>query len=291
MEANKFEKEIQQKLNQRKIQPSDSAWERLSDKLDSEGQQKKKGWLLYIGYAASIALIISLFFLGNTDETETPENTIVQQEITVPKIDKKLNQIKELVITKDVFTSTSPSRILENTVKSDEKKKPSILKKKELFKNPNLLKTDQSVIAQKPKTNIENTIDPNIDKTINFKETVENGSAIVNNKLENQNKLIDSSKFSISKTSISVDSDALLFAVTHSKEEIRGYYKKYRISQAKVLKTIQDELNKNNLKIDPSTILAEVEREVNEESFQNNFYQFIKKRVSDVAVAIANRNN
>jgi len=290
MEANKFEQEIQQKFNQRKIQPSDSAWERLSDKLDAEGQQKKKGWLLYIGYAASIALIISLFFLGNTDETETPENTIVLQEITVPKIDKKLNQLKEPVITKEVFTLTSSSKIVENKAKSEEKKKPSLVKKKELFKNPNLLKTDKSVIAQKPKTNFENTIDPNIDKTINFKETVENGSAIVNNKLENQNKLIDSSKF-ISKTSISVDSDALLFAVTHSKEEIRGYYKKYRISQAKVLKTIQDELNKNNLKINPSTILAEVEREVNEESFQNNFYQFIKKRVSDVAVAIANRNN
>lgn len=290
MEANKFEQEIQQKFNQRKIQPSDSAWERLSDKLDAEGQQKKKGWLLYIGYAASIALIISLFFLGNTDETETPENTIVLQEITVPKIDKKLNQLKEPVITKEVFTLTSSSKIVENKAKSEEKKKPSIIKKKELFKNQNLLKTDKSVIAQKPKTNFENTIDPNIDKTINFKETVENGSAIFNNKLENQNKLIDSSKF-ISKTSISVDSDALLFAVTHSKEEIRGYYKKYRISQAKVLKTIQDELNKNNLKINPSTILAEVEREVNEESFQNNFYQFIKKRVSDVAVAIANRNN
>ena len=290
MEANKFEQEIQQKFNQRKIRPSDSAWERLSDKLDAEGQQKKKGWLLYIGYAASIALIISLFFLGNTDETETPENTIVLQEITVPKIDKKLNQLKEPVITKEVFTLTSSSKIVENKAKSEEKKKPSIIKKKELFKNQNLLKTDKSVIAQKPKTNFENTIDPNIDKTINFKETVENGSAIFNNKLENQNKLIDSSKF-ISKTSISVDSDALLFAVTHSKEEIRGYYKKYRISQAKVLKTIQDELNKNNLKINPSTILAEVEREVNEESFQNNFYQFIKKRVSDVAVAIANRNN
>jgi len=64
MEANKFEQEIQQKFNQRKIQPSDSAWERLSDKLDAEGQQKKKGWLLYIGYAASIALIISLFSWG-----------------------------------------------------------------------------------------------------------------------------------------------------------------------------------------------------------------------------------
>ena len=133
MEANKFEQEIQQKFNQRKIQPSDSAWERLSDKLDAEGQQKKKGWLLYIGYAASIALIISLFFLGNTDETETPENTIVLQEITVPKIDKKLNQLKEPVITKEVFTLTSSSKIVENKAKSEEKKKPSIIKKKELF--------------------------------------------------------------------------------------------------------------------------------------------------------------
>ena len=78
----------------------------------------------------------------------------MQQEITVPKIDKKLNELKEPVITKEVCTLTSPSKIEDNKAKSEEKKKPSLVKKKELFKNPNLLKTDKSVIAQKPKTNI-----------------------------------------------------------------------------------------------------------------------------------------
>ena len=76
-----------------------------------------------------------------------------------------------------------------------------------------------------------------------------------------------------------------------TKEEIKAYYKKYKIDRADVLLAIKKELKESNIKVDPQTILAEVERDVSEENFQNNFYQFIKKRVSSVATAIANRNN
>tara|TARA_R110000787_G_scaffold283365_1_gene396055 strand:- start:1924 stop:2796 length:873 start_codon:yes stop_codon:yes gene_type:complete len=290
MGTNKFESEIQQKLQHREIQPSPSAWERLSNQLDTQENKKKKGWFLYVGYAASIAVFISLFLLmtdTKKDETIILDNSIVNNKITVPEIDKNFKQLIDIEKNKEVIALTPLNKTVENSIQKQEEKKPVIIKKKNLFKNSEFIKTDKTVIAKKSTP----TIKKGIDTRINFKEVVKEEKVVANNEIKTLDKLKDSFKIESTKVGVSVDSDALLFAVTHSKEEIRGYYKKYRISQAKVLKTIQEELNRNNLKIDPSTILAEVEREVNEESFQNNFYQFIKKRVSDVAVAIANRNN
>lgn len=290
MGTNKFEKEIQQKFQNREIQPSASAWERLSHKLDTQEQKKKKGWLLYIGYAASIALLISLFFLLGDDETDRsviPENVIVNKEVTVPKDDKNFKQFKETVKSEEVITSTQIKKAVDKSVKKEEKKPAVITKKKELFKQPALIKTEKTVIAQKSNTDIEK----GIDKTIDFKKVIKEETVVANNETSTQDTLKNKIKTQSTNTGISIDSDALLFAVTHSKEEIRGYYTKYKISRADVLKTIEKELKKSKLKIDPNTILAEVERDVNEESFQNNFYQLIKKRVSDVATAIANRNN
>lgn len=279
MDMNKFEKEIQEKLHSRKIQPSASAWERLSSQLDAKEMKKKRGWFLYIGYAASIAIIISivLFLKDNgANETAIPENTIVTKEVKVPEIDKK--QFKDATETNEVIvTNEIPKKV--------EKKKEPILRKKPFKKQMSVTK-DESVIAKKEAP--KKVVIPK--KKIDIKTVVKEETAIATSKPLTK-KLKKEPKFKKPEGTISVSSDALLYAVTHSKEEIRGYYKKYKISRADVLKTIEKELKKTKLKIDPNTILAEVERDVNEESFKNNFYRLIKKRVSDVATAIANRNN
>jgi len=88
-----------------------------------------------------------------------------------------------------------------------------------------------------------------------------------------------------------IDSDALLYAATHSKEEVKLYYAKYKLSRKKALQTIENEIKKMPFTVDASSILAEVELEILEEDFQNNFYQFIKSRVADVATTIATRNH
>ena len=90
---------------------------------------------------------------------------------------------------------------------------------------------------------------------------------------------------------IKINSNDLLYAVTHSKEEVKAYYAKYNINRDEVLQSIQNQLNKSNFKIDANTILAEVERDIDEDDFQNNFMKSLKKRVSDIASAIASRND
>ena len=83
----------------------------------------------------------------------------------------------------------------------------------------------------------------------------------------------------------------MLFAVTHSQKEVKAYYAKYQINRDDVLKTIKSELKKSNLKVNPETILAEVERSIDDDDFQNNFLKNLKRKVSDIATAIASRNN
>ena len=274
MATNKFEREIQQKLNKREIQPSASAWERLSYQLDSQEKKRKRSWFLYVGYAASIALLISLFvFTNKNDEAETriDDSIIVNKDSKLPIVEENTKVI--------IGNDNKEEVIVKRFTNKKNQEKPIIIKE--------ITPINNDVIANKSIKSIEKEID----KTIDFKQPDSIRTVIVKKEVKDNLITIDTSKFTPLKNKISVDSNALLFAVTHSKEEIRGYYKKYKISQAKVLKTIQNELNKTNLKIDPSIILAEVEMEVNEESFQNNFYQFIKSKVSDVAVAISNRNN
>ena len=95
----------------------------------------------------------------------------------------------------------------------------------------------------------------------------------------------------IQNNSIKINSDDLLYAVTHTSKEVKAYYAKYNINREDVLKTIKGELKKSNLKVDPNTILAEVERSIDDDYFENSFMKSLKRRVSDIAVAIAARND
>lgn len=58
-----------------------------------------------------------------------------------------------------------------------------------------------------------------------------------------------------------------------------------------LLNTIKLELKKSNLKVNPNSILAEVERTIDDDDFQNNFLKSLKSKVSYIASAIASRNN
>ena len=113
----------------------------------------------------------------------------------------------------------------------------------------------------------------------------------MNNVIAFQEKTLTAVETKESSSTIKVNSDALLFAVTHSKEEITTYYAKYNVDRDTVLKRIEMQLEQSKLKIDAATILAEVELAIDENTFKNNFMQSIKKRVSDLATAIASRND
>lgn len=83
MEPNNFEKDFREKLNQRKIEPSDKAWDRLDAMLSVAEKKKPKKDRKWLYIAASIVgfLLVGTFFFNQKKSTiEIPKNNVVIQE-------------------------------------------------------------------------------------------------------------------------------------------------------------------------------------------------------------------
>ncbi|WPO80865.1 hypothetical protein [Flavobacterium sp. KACC 22761] len=100
MEPNNFEKDFREKLNQREIEPSNKAWDRL-DAMLSVAEEKKtiqltskkksnKKWL-YIAASVVGFLLVGTFFFNQKENTiEAPINSVVVKETGKDSIEKPI---------------------------------------------------------------------------------------------------------------------------------------------------------------------------------------------------------
>ena len=267
METNNIDKNIKEKLQNRTINPSVSAWERLSAQLDEQPKQKKKGWFFYVGAAASLLLLISVGFLFlNKSDVIKPSIIIVENPIDTISIDAKIDQ----------FINEIPAE--EALVKADEVEEEQVkVSKKKVIDNKvkQAVSNNKVTSSKNPRNVIVNTV---VDEKPEHHPTKEK---TIKKEILKQDP----------NSSIKINSDDLLFAVTHSSTEVTEYYAKLNLTREDVLRTIKSELKNSNIKVSPEAILAEVERSIGEEDFQNNFLKSLKRRVTDIATAIASRNN
>ena len=282
METNKIDNNIKEQFENRTFKPSASAWERLSVQLDEEPKQKKIGWFFYIGAAASILLLVSIGIQLFSDDSQEiiPNEEVVISPIDTNNIDttieKFINEIhiEEAIVKKDK---------VENSELNNEEFKNSI--------NSNIIVNKSNNVSQTKKEYKERVVKKQFfekkHKTILAKVEEKMLVAIQKKEVPKENKILKQDP----NSSIKINSDDLLFAVTHSPEEVTAYYAKYNVNREDVLKTIRNQLKESNIKINPNTILAEVERTIDDDVFQNNFMKTLKRRVSDIATAIASRNN
>jgi LysM repeat protein len=254
-----IDKNIKNKLEERAIQPSVSAWERLSDQLDTHARRKRRRQFFYISSAASILLLASIFLLWTksdvVDRPILPEETIVIAPVDTTIFENKLDAI----IKKEVTPIVDNNNLKKETIV---RKIPQEKKRGRVEKN----------IPIVPESTVSNEV------IVVHKESVNKSTPVIEKKIKKHSR-------------ISVDSEALLYSVTHTEAEVIAYYKKYKIDRNDVLSSIKKELKKSNLKINANSILAEVERDIDDASFKKNFMSIIKKRVSDIASAIASRND
>ncbi|APZ47588.1 hypothetical protein BW723_15415 [Polaribacter reichenbachii] len=267
MKTNKIDKDIKQKFENRTFKPSASAWERLSVQLDEQPKQKKIGWFFYIGAAASILLLVTIGIKMFTNDTEEiiPKDQIVISPIDTNLIDKKIEKFINEIPVEEALVKQKEVEI-ENKKNTE---KVIVKKEKYRHKKNNNTKKEQTVIA---KVDVENK---NIIPTEIEKSPI------------NKTGILEQDP----NSTIKINADDLLYAVTHSPREVKEYYAKYNVNREDVLKTIKNELKKSNLKVNPNTILAEVERTIDDDAFQNNFMKSLKRRVTDIASAIASRND
>jgi hypothetical protein len=268
METNNRDKNIKEKFANRTFEPSASAWERLSAQLDEQPKQKKKGLFFYMGSAASILLLVSIgiqLFSDNLLESKPIKEIIVEnpldEKIVDKKIDKFINDIpaEKVLVKNDEVGEKQIKRNLKNTYAVSNKEKQSHPKKNSL----NIAKNEEQIII----TNV-------------VENPSENNSSEVKKEGLQQNP----------KSRIQINSNDLLYAVTYNQEDVKTYDAAYSLNKKDILKMIKSELKKSNIKINPETILAEVERTIDDDDFQNNFMKSLKNKISDIATVIASRN-
>ena len=288
METNNIDKIVRDSLKSRTIQPSNSSWERLSNRLDIAQEKKRKNWFLYTGYAASVLLLISVAFFMNTDDVTEPitPNTVVTSPIIdttkfVKPTIKNTAPVETVIVKKD---KVEEKKSQKNTLVK--KRRPQIKQAKIIEKNPVVLAHNKSnIIVENKETSIENRI--KIDVNSLLKSVDQTTAKVAETTIVIPNK----TKKYLQNSTIKINSDALLYAVTNPGKDVNEYYKKYDIDRNDVLKNIQKELNKTNLKIDANTLLTDVERKIDEETFKKSFMQVVKGKITGLASAIANRNN
>ncbi|WP_289665122.1 hypothetical protein [Flavobacterium panacagri] len=123
MEPNNFEKDFREKLNERRIEPSNKAWDRLDAMLSVKEENKPKKnrkWLYIAASFIGFLLVGTIFFNQNKNEVITPKTVVVEKEIE-----------KESVAEPVLNASDS----VKKEVAISEKKSGEILNKKEKVSN------------------------------------------------------------------------------------------------------------------------------------------------------------
>ena len=279
METNKTDNNIKEKFAKREIVPSASAWERLSIQLDNQPKNKKRSWFLYIGYAATILILISVgvyTFSSNSLERMPLEDVLVKQEIDTAQILHKIDKVfKEVPIEKALVKSEI---IKEKQIDTFILEKVSI--------NQPIARIDTDEILKKEAGTHVIIIESKENSSV---VSIEENKAIITPTKETT--ITKTSTQPILKARIKVNAEELLYAVTNESKYPLTISFERNTNRAELLTTIKNELEKSNFKVDPKIILAEVERAINDDFFQNNFLETIRRNITNLATTVANRNN
>ncbi|RRQ47862.1 hypothetical protein DZC72_16020 [Maribacter algicola] len=251
MEPDKFETHIKNKLEERRITPSDAAWERISGQLEEPRKQGKNGYF-WMAIAASIVLILgtSLFFFTKSEEIEGPATTNVVDSENV-KIIEQNKEAKDSIVLGDL----QPEALVVNDTKESKVNRngnfqPSL--------NPQL----ESVIDSG--TSLAKTSHPSLEDEIIPMVPTEILDAKIADVIAQVNDIETYGKI----TEAEVDS-----LLMNAQKEI-----------------LRERLFNHDNSVNAMALLTEVEEEL-DQSFRDQIFETLKAGFMKVRTAVADRNN
>ncbi len=261
----KFEEQLKDKLEKRSIQPSQDAWNKLSDKLDkAEDKQNNKGFW-WLGIAATVVgVLLALTFVFKSN-TEIVEPTIVDTK-TENVIDTKVLQNKEvlkesntLVVEQKDITETKNNQTKNTNTQIDKAPLKTIVNQKQEA----IIKEVDANSTAVANTNTTDATKPNIEKTVevlSFEDQKVKDVVAQIQQLQKDNKEVTTEEI-----------DALL-----------------EVAQKEI--TMQKLYNEATNKVDANALLQSVEDDL-EQSFRAKVFDAIKSGYESVKTAVAERNN
>jgi hypothetical protein len=263
----KFEDNIREKLQERELQPSKEAWDKLSKVLDQQMPQRKNTTFFWMAVAASLVgiIIVTTFFL----RSEMPVTPLVQEESTeiLPEMDPLTPPVKVVKETqnRELLDSSMPlvTESATNRSISETETKLAVTVKNSKAKTSidgehNIPEKEAVVVT--PTLEVlpfEGAREPQVDSFVNKK--IEEVVAEVHTLQELNNEVT------------AEEIDALL---------------------AKAQRDISNQrlLQNSTKKIDASALLMDVELEL-EQSFREKVFQMLGEGFHKIRTAVSERNN
>ena len=127
MEPNNFEKDFREKLNNRTIEPSDKAWDRLDAMLsitENKKSKKKNKWF-YIAASFVGFLLVGTFFFNQKEQTiKVPQSVVVEDDIkkdsVVKPVSNSVDSIKTVIASSEqTSVPNSNNKEINNKQKSN----------------------------------------------------------------------------------------------------------------------------------------------------------------------------
>lgn len=174
MEPNNFEKDFREKLNQRTIEPSDKAWDRLDAMLSLAEEKKpvrlrslqasKRKWMYIAASIVGFLLVGTFFFNQKKSVIEAPKNTVVIEENTKKdSVEKPTlnveNSVKEEVAVSEKTTTQIPNKEEKTNLDTLRKSTSKTIKneKNQIAESSIIIKNNQEKQSIKNETAIAET--------------------------------------------------------------------------------------------------------------------------------------
>ena len=254
-----FDNDIKNKLEERTIEPSANAWDKLSDRLDASEQKNSKKGFFWLAIAASIVgilLVSQLFFKNTLPNNSTPIIVDTTQESDTEKTIEQTNKEKVSTNLEDVLVEK------ENGLIPEERKTSS-----STFNN---------------KTQV---VELNIDKS-NIKERLKKGEKINNlntSEITGINNKEQQSEILLAQNETENNLIAKVIEVTDT--EIDAL-----LNRAKQDIVKQENQSDNTIALDYNELLQDVEDDL-EESFRDKMLKKVKESYYTVKTVVAERND
>lgn len=272
----KFEENIKEKLEDRRLEPSQDAWDTLANRLDGNTSKRKSGLFFYLGIAASIVGVLLVYTLvvkssDGVDAIQDVVNTEVKiNDNTTPVVNVETNSQIEKTLQDKV--ESNPVELKENTQPTIEK-----LRTDYVVSSHTASKAPQENNSQKL---IHNTVKATQETSVAATLTDDSKTRLVElplNKLDFESIKVLEVVAEIKK----LESEGN--QVTES--EIDSLLKQ---AERDILK--QRIYNQTTRTVDADALLQDVEADL-DQSFREKVFDNLKSSFNSVKTAVATRNN
>lgn len=274
----KLEDNMRDRLEERTIEPTAAAWDRISSKLEAEQGVKKSKRVLWMSIAASFVggILIAILFFQNNTTNQGPS-----------MVDADTNEkIEESIFINPDEVATPNQEVIEG--------KEEMIVQEESVKEVKEPLENETPLIIKEQNNTERVVqvlpeDKRIEKTIREELPVEKEVVVASqevNKKEPSEIVIDDKLNTIINQKVEE-----VIAQVESKESITDAEIEALLKNAQREIISKQIFNQKTNKVDANALLLDVEAEVAPASFRNKIFDAVVEGFEKTRDAVANRNN